>query len=281
MSSTARFGIIGLLLTTVLVLGWIALNLIRPASVPVTAKIGTEFPAPAPLTANYLVAAHSLPAGTLARDDDFIAKAMAVNPNEGFMDTPESRGSLRGSLIRNFMDTGAPITAADVLRPRDRGFIASVLRDGYRAVSVGVDPISGVAGMIWPGDHVDILLTQDMGEKQVAHRALSETALRDVRVIAIDQEMVQGATSNNAIAGKLVHTVTLEVDPSQAQTIAAAASMGRLSLSIRSATGNTDELAMVPTFGADVSPALAAQNKKPGKSLMIYSGVTPKEVFVQ
>ena len=93
---------------------------------------------------------------------------------------------------------------ADVLAPRDRGFIANVLREGYRAVAVGVDPVSGVAGLIWPGDHVDILLTQELEGAPVARKNLGETVLTDVRVIAIDQDMVQSAPANNAVAGRIV-----------------------------------------------------------------------------
>ena len=51
---------------------------------------------------------------------------------------------------------------ADVLRPRDRGFLAAVLAPGTRAVSIAVDPVSGVGGLIWPGDRVDVILTQEI-----------------------------------------------------------------------------------------------------------------------
>jgi pilus assembly protein CpaB len=285
MSSTARFFVITILLVSTLVLGITTYNVTRPAIV--AAPVPTA-EAPAPYVPSFLVAAHPLPAGTLARDDDFVAKPMPAT-TVGLADTPEDRASLRGSLIRNFLETGTLVSLGDVLRPRDRGFIASVLREGYRAVSVGVDPISGVAGLIWPGDHVDLLLTQDMGETRDAqHRALTETILSDVRVIAIDQEMVQGASASNTTAGKLVRTVTLEVDPSQAQIISTGATMGKLSLSIRSAAHATPERLAAPTYGSDVSPALAAENKpKPppprmskAATVTIYSGVNSREVNV-
>jgi pilus assembly protein CpaB len=280
MSSGLRFSVIALMVTTVLVLGMITYNLTRPAA-PIQMSTPAPLPLPLPITTDYLVAAHPLPAGALTRDEDFVAKPLTLDktPNNGFADTPESRASLRGALIRNFVDTGSPVTVSDVLRPRDRGFIASVLREGYRAVSIGVDPISGVAGLIWPGDHVDILLTQDMGEKLVGHRALSETVMSDIRVIAIDQDMVQGAASNT-VAGKLVRTVTLELDPMQAQLVAVAATMGRLSLSIRSAIGSNADVQPVPTFGSDVSPALALQSRATpdGRTMTIYNGTVGKEV---
>ena len=284
MSSTARFIVITVLIVTTLGLGGVLYNLTRPIA-PVAQAVE---PDPAPFLPKLLVAAHPLPAGTLARDDDFVAKPMASS-SEGFPDTPEALASLRGSLIRKFIDTGTLITAADALRPRDRGFIASVLREGYRAVAVGVDPISGVAGLIWPGDHVDLLLTQDMGDKQAAtHRALTETILSDVRVIAIDQEMGQGGSGNAGAAGRLVRTVTLEVDPNQAQIISTGASMGKLSLSIRSAANTVAGHQLAPTYGADVSPALARQDQPAPlpapvktRTVTVYRGVAEsKEVTI-
>jgi pilus assembly protein CpaB len=283
MSSTARFFVITVLIVATLGFGGLIYNLSRPAVAPIVHTVET----PAPFMPRFLVAAHPLPAGTLARDDDFVAKPMPPS-NTGFADTPEALASLRGSLIRNFLDTGTLITPADALRPRDRGFIASVLREGYRAVAVGVDPISGVAGLIWPGDHVDLLLTQDLGDKQdSSHRALTETILNDVRVIAIDQEMVQGASASNTTVGKLVRTVTLEVAPNQAQIISAGASMGRLSLSIRSAANTTPDRQVAPTYGLDVSPALALRNQPPPRvpmnksaSVTVYSGVRPTNQVV-
>ena len=284
MSSIARFIVITILLVTTLALGGILYNLSRP---PIPAVHAVE-PDPAPFLPRLLVAAHPLPAGTLARDDDFVAKPMPVS-REGFPDTPEALASLRGSLIRKFIETGTLITVADALRPRDRGFIASVLREGYRAVAVGVDPISGVAGLVWPGDHVDLLLTQDIGDKQGAtHRALTETILSDVRVIAIDQEMGLGAPANSGTAGRLVRTVTLEVDPNQAQVISTGASMGKLSLSIRSAANTIPGRQLAPTYGSDVSPALASQDRPAPlptlaktRTVSVYRGVTEtKEVTV-
>ncbi len=274
MSSTLRFSVVAVLLTSALTLGLILVNLTRSAPAPVVAQ------APVPLTYAYLVAARPLPAGTLARDEDFVAKAVPPSdmPRDVIIDTPEARAGLRGSLIRNYVDAGSPITSADVLRPRDRGFIASVLHDGARAVSVGVDPVSGVAGLVWPGDHVDVLLVQDMGEKEpLAQRALSETVLADIRVIAIDQEMVQGVAPN-ASAGKLAHTVTLEVDPVQAQKLVVAATMGKLSLAIRSAGETAVATQTAPTFGVDVSPAL---QKPTGASVTVFNGAEGKEVKFQ
>src|SRR5262249_38273759 len=155
-------------------LGLIAINLTRPARAP-----SVQAQSPPPLTTSYLVAAHPLPAGTLIRDTDLAAKEVPVAnlPANIFTDNQTVRTGLRGSLVRNYLDTGVAITTADVLRPRDRGFIASVLTAGNRAVSLPVDAVTGVAGLIWPGDRVDIILTQEMEKAAPDQHNLGETVL--------------------------------------------------------------------------------------------------------
>lgn len=270
MPSLVRYAVIGLLLITAAGIGGIIYNLSRPAMPVAQVTPG----APAPLQVSYLVAAHSLPAGTLARDEDFTVKSVVSTsvPQGAMSDTPEVRAGLRGALIRKFMDVGSAITADDILRPRDRGFIASVLENGTRAATIGVDPVSGVAGLIWPGDHVDVMLTQTLENAKATHKALSETVLRNVRVIAIDQEMVQGASGDTTAAGKLARTVTVQVDPDQAQKLNVASQMGKLSLSIRSAVDQTDTVT-APTYSVDVSQATRA-----GTTMRVFEGDKVKEV---
>ena len=97
---------------------------------------------------------------------------------------------------------------------------------------------SGVSGLIWPGDYVDVVLTQVIDKADLAHRTLSETVLHNVRIIAIDQEIVQGGPANNATAGKLAQasaTVSLQLAPEQVKKITVAKHLGKLSLAIRAA----------------------------------------------
>ena len=90
-------------------------------------------------------------------------------PSGAILDTPDARIGLRGSLVRKFLDAGSPVTSQDVLRPRDRGFLASVLAPDSRAISIKVDADSGVSGLIWPGDYVDVVLTQVIDKADLAH----------------------------------------------------------------------------------------------------------------
>jgi pilus assembly protein CpaB len=257
MSSSLRLSIIAVLMLAATAFGLIAWNMNQPE------KMAQVVNAPPPLMVSYVVAAHPLPAGTLAREEDFVARSVpsANVPSGVIMDTPQSKVGLRGSLVRTFLDTGQPITAEDVLRPRDRGFLASVLASGTRAISINVDAESGVSGLIWPGDHVDIVLTHEIDKANLAHRAVSETILQDVRIIAIDQEIMQGAPADNAAAGKVAHTVTLQVAPEQVETITVGQHLGKLSLAMRSAVEQQNAIPSAPLFSSDVSPAIAREGQ--------------------
>jgi len=266
LSPSLRFSVIAVLVLAASALGLFALNLDRPKQA--AQVVQSE---PAPLTVSYFVAAHPLPAGTLAREEDFATRAVPANnlPNGAITDSPDARVSLRGSLVRTFLETGAPVTAADVLRPRDRGFLASVLEPGTRAISVAVDVESGVSGLIWPGDHVDVVLTHEIDKADPADHTVSEVVLRDVRILGIDQEIVQGAPAGNSAAGKIARTVTLQVVPEQVKTITVGAHIGKLSLAMRSAVDGTRELAAeTSTFSGDVSPAIA----RTGTKVVVFEG---------
>jgi pilus assembly protein CpaB len=155
------------------------------------------------------------------------------------------------------------------LRPRDRGFLATVLAPGSRAISINVDAESGVSGLIWPGDYVDVVLTQESADKaDLAHRALSETVLHNVRIIAIDQEIVQGGPANNAAAGKTVRTVSLQLAPDQVKKITVAQRLGKLSLAIRAAVDQQDTADAGTMLSTDVSPEIARQSA----TVKVYRG---------
>jgi pilus assembly protein CpaB len=256
MSSTLRLSIIMVLLLATAALGLIAYNMNLPTPV-VQVTENTPAPSPASPTTGYFVAARPLPAGTLARDEDFAVRSAPSDsvPSGAILDTPDAKIGLRGSLVRKFLEAGSAVTSQDVLRPRDRGFLASVLEPGSRAISIKVDAESGVSGLIWPGDYVDVVLTQVIDKADLANNTLSETVLHNVRIVAIDQEIVQGGQANNATAGKVAKTVSLEVAPEQVKKITVAGELGKLSLAVRAAVHQQD------TADTDTTVAVYAGNK--------------------
>ncbi len=203
-------------------------------------------------------------------------------PKGALTDNPETRGSLRGALLRHYLDATNILMAGDVLHPRDRGFLAAVLTPGTRAISVGVDAITGDGGLIWPGDRVDLILTQQLDDKDtpLAKRFVSETVLSDVRVVAVDQSIAQGAVAaGDNTTGRLARTVTLEVTPQQAERAALADRLGKITLAIRSADAVAEATGRRSSvYGGDISPALADGSAPGSPSMRIIEGKDAREV---
>jgi pilus assembly protein CpaB len=128
-------------------------------------------------------------------------------------------------------------------------------------VTVGVDVVSGTAGLIWPGDRVDVVLTETMDDPSLppGRRVFAETVLQNVRVIAIDRLLVEGAEAG-APEPQGARTVTLEVTAEQAERVQVAERIGRLSLTVRSAdqpAAQERHIDTPPVFGSDVSRVLS------------------------
>jgi pilus assembly protein CpaB len=259
------------------IVAWIGLQL---PSKPPPAVVVAVLP---PTTTKILVAAHPLHVGNLLKYDDLQPSDVLASavPLGARADTPQGRAEFVGSMIRRSLQPQEILLPADVLRPGDHGFLAAVLRPGMRATTVGVDAVSGTAGLIWPGDHVDVLLTQVTDDQTLpaARRASAETVLGDVRVIAIDQQLMQGATGTSTEQAA-THTVTLEVTETQAERVALAARLGHLSLIVRAADALPDTQIDKPetTWGGDVSPALN-QGRAAGRAMRVYHGATDDKEF--
>ncbi|GAA0582386.1 Flp pilus assembly protein CpaB [Rhizomicrobium electricum] len=133
-----------------------------------------------------------------------------------------------GMVVRAPMVPGEPVTFAKIIKSQSPGFMAATIAPGMRAVAISVSVASVAGGFILPNNRVDIMLTMVTGDNP--KRGSTRTVLADVRVLAVDQTLDkpdQKPTSD-------VKTVTLELTPEQAHTVATAQAMGMLSLTLRS-----------------------------------------------
>ena len=268
-----------LMFATAVALGLISYQLgSRPAGAAIAiAQVAPPVP--------YLVAARPLSPGTLARMEDFSPRNATETtlPPGAIIDTPDARSELRSSLIHRYIEPGAPITRADLIRPHERGFLAAVLAPDTRAVSIAVNAVSGVAGLISPGDRVDVILTQEIQQSagRAEHLVTSETVLANVRVIAVDQDIAQGAPTNGASAAtRAAATVTVQTSVDEAERIAVATHLGVLSLAVRSIE---DQRPAGPAPGtavssSDVSQALARASISEGSHVQVIQGGERSEV---
>jgi pilus assembly protein CpaB len=248
---------------------------------PTAISEAADTPAPVNDKLFVLVTARPLRAGSLLKPEDLTAREMPSRdvPTGAFRDSPTARTELLGAMVRRNLVAGDVVLPADALHPGDRGFLAAVLGSGMRAVTVGVDAVSGIAGLIWPGDRVDLILTQTQDDQAVApgRRVSGETVLHNARVIAIDRQLMQGATSESP-ENQTARTVTLEVTPAAAERVAVAVRLGRLSLAVVAAerTPNTEASADTEsgsiTWGGDVSSALRRGPTGEGTTVRLFQG---------
>ncbi|HEY7459317.1 MAG TPA: Flp pilus assembly protein CpaB [Xanthobacteraceae bacterium] len=138
---------------------------------------------------------------------------------------PNAIEELKGSVARSPFVVGEPIREQKLVKADGSGFMSAILPAGMRAISTEISAETGAGGFILPNDYVDVLLTRTQNEQFV-----SETVLRNVRVLAIDQT-IEEKDGQKVVVGK---TATLELSPRQAETLALSRRRGSLSLALRS-----------------------------------------------
>jgi pilus assembly protein CpaB len=201
-----------------------------------------------------------MPVGTIVGPESFRYQRW---PAELVGTTYFAKGSsdaanLNGTVVRYALTAGEPLTQGALVKPGDRGFLAAALGPGMRAVTVAVSVQSGVAGFVFPGDRVDLLLTQQVvggGDGQPLKAA--ETIVRNIRVLASDQRTDKNVDEEGKTVVAQASNVTLEATPRIAEKIAVAQTIGQLSLSLRSIADNQAELDDAIASGEVKLPAAA------------------------
>ena len=238
---------------------FVALSFLEePEPEPTQAEVArvAEEPPPStepPETREVLVAARALPVGTLLGKDDMTRLSLdpAAVDEDHFVVTDAVTGvvtdavtaeSLRGHAVREAIAEGAPLTRSAVVGPRQRGFLAAVLRPGARAVTIRVGPATSHAGLIDPGDRVDVILSAELAADGGERSVYARTIVEDIRVVAIDRRIGSGTDSTAGGEGEEagrteMMTATLEASPAQGHRLVLGEHEGRLSLAVRSLAG--------------------------------------------
>ena len=185
----------------------------------------------------------------------------AGNPNLEL--DQQARSELYGAALRSNVMAGEPISRGAIVKPGDRDFLQIVLLPQARAIAIPVATGGASTGILYPGDRVDVILTQTFKhDPPLARRSVGETVVEDLRVLAIDPP----ESRPNGTANGFGRTVTLEVTPEQAERVNVATELGKLSLTLRSVsatnsvpfalTGLVKTAGIKPIWAGDVSPAL-------------------------
>jgi pilus assembly protein CpaB len=221
-----------------------------------------------------LVATRALPVGTILD-----ATALRFQPwpkelvdNAYYLQKDTNLQSLVGTVVRNAITAGQPVTQGSLVKPGDRGFLAAALGPGMRAVTVPVSAASAVAGFVFPGDHVDLVLTQSVpGGGDGPPLKVSETVIRNLRVLATDQRTDNQVGDDGKTVVKTFSNVTVEATPKIAEQIAVAQTIGELSLSLRSLADDQSQLEQAIASGSIDVP----DDPKAEKEMLARADVTP------
>ena len=149
--------------------------------------------------------------------------------------SPDAITQMKDAVARYAIFSGEPIENAKLVHT-NQGYMSAVLDKGMRGISIAVTADSASGGFIVPNDHVDVILSRSTPQGQQA-----ETLLSNVRVLAINARLGETGTNGapadpNAPQAPFANSAiaTLELDPAQAETVANAVQLGKLSLSLRS-----------------------------------------------
>jgi pilus assembly protein CpaB len=190
-----------------------------------------------------LVTAHDIEAGASLKAEDLRWQAWPARAvSAGWQVRGRGPKTMVGRVMPMRLAAGVPVTdALSVAAGSGSGFAAAI-RPGWRAATIAVTPAAGLAGFVAPGDRVDVLLVQTLGNRRTA-----QTLLADLGVLGVDQRQRADRTiaaplaaasdviadATGASGSPPPDLVTLEVTPRQAEALAIAAELGKLSLVLR------------------------------------------------
>ncbi len=220
---------------------------------------------------------------------------------EGFVRSDDGTSGVVGTVARGPFQQQEPILKSKLANPNDPNFLAGTLPKGMRVITISTNETEGLAGFVFPGDHVDVILTHEVERAKLVKTSsttksttktgsaveektelsekpqkemMTETLLNNVTVLAVDQRASNsGATDKE---GRLVipRSVSLMVSPTDAQRIRLAQSMGTITLSLRALVDRDSADPATVVGKSDVSqhkedvPSIGAA----GSSIKIYRG---------
>jgi pilus assembly protein CpaB len=231
----ARYAVLGIALTA----GVIAARLVSNSAKPV--QVETLKPEP-PRFVDVLVARRDIPAGTSLSEADFQWQEWPSDHANGRYvkrsGTNDVARQLTGSISRIGLVQGEPLRREALIDPNQTSYMAALLKPGMRAVSAEISPATGAGGFILPNDRVDVILVGN-DKRTGGDGYWSKTVLTNVRVLAIDQSLKEGA-GHRAVVGKIA---TFELNGEDAETLSLAKRLGTIFLALRSVddNGRTDE----------------------------------------
>ena len=200
-----------------------------------------------------LVARADIGLGQITNESLFRWQTWPNDAAQGFITDKSGKDAMRqlsGAIARAPIMAGEPITASKLVKAGQGGVLAAILPPGMRAISTKIKEETAVGRLILPNDHVDVILIRRLRSKSGGEDFVSDTLFRNVRVLALGQqiETKEGKKSAEGSA----NTATLELTPRQSEMLALANSLGEISLSLRS-IADLDPSGKGPQQGEDLT----------------------------
>jgi len=233
--------------------------------------------APVQTGTEVLVATKALPIGTILDATSFKyqpwPKELVENAyyirKDGF--DPKS---LQGTVVRSVITAGQPLTQGSLVKPGDRGFLAAALTPGMRAVTFPIRNENSVAGFVFPGDRVDLTLSQTVaGGGDGPPLKVAETIMKNLRVLATDQRTTTDVDDQGKTVVRNISMVTIEATPAIAEKISVARTLGDLSLVLRPLADSASELDQAIADGSVKVPD--GKDPKAEKAMLANAEVQP------
>ncbi len=242
--------------------GYVAKNMV----VPPPAEVAVEGPqAPSIVTQDVLALTGDVPMGSALENNigwqawpsDAVNANFITRANE-----PDAVDKLKQSVARVAMYSGEPVRRSKLIG-EGQSFMSSILPSGTRAVATSIAADTSAGGFILPNDYVDVIMTRRTDTTNGGTGFSTETILKNIRVLAIDQTIQEDEEGKKTRVGQ---TATLELTPQQAEIITVAQQMAdRLTLALRSITDTQEKV-------TDEADYLVNGNGRRGTVRLIKSG---------
>ena len=261
--AASRVIILGVAVAAAAGAGYVAKNLVAAPPPKIIVESGPQ--SPSIELEDVLVLAGDVPMGAAIGEQLKWQAWPADGLTENFITKtvePEAEQKYAGSMARVAMYSGEPLRKSKLIG-EGQSFMSSILPSGSRAIATQVSADTSAGGFILPNDRVDVIMTRRADSASATGGFITETILKNIRVLAIDQTIQEDEEGKKTKVGE---TATLELTPQQAEIITVAQQMAdRLTLALRSVVDSQEKVDQEADY-------LLSGNGKRGTVRLIKSG---------
>jgi pilus assembly protein CpaB len=216
-----------------------------------------------------VVAKRELVPGETVGPDTMAVRSVPRDLAPGGAVSPARFDTVLGTRLLVSMQPGEPLLASGVASPESGG-ISSRVRPGVRAMTIAVDEVNSLSGMLQPGDRIDLMLSvRPPSADGVPQSEVTRTVMQGVIVMATGRQSRPGPDAD-PLSGRPYTSITVEVEPEQAQRLVVAQRSGKLTAVLR----NPQDRSQVAERKLDLnallgSPAPLAAAPRPAPQVIV------------